>query len=399
MKEEVITIRSRAEKQDEERAPSAFLADKIFVVGMVIGFLSMGVIGVMLWLGINGQIGLPSLYPVWKAAHATLQLHFFIGLFILGFLMQAAPKLLMVSVPLHAATKYLFPVFVLAFLAYIVRLEAIGMVLTSAVYLGAAASLVPLIKKAANEDIERVGIPCMVGTISLGLGSWFDLSSPVASLALFWWGMVSVILGVAPQFIAGVLGGTKLGKTETRVISGLFVLSGLTILNLTVVNTPALWVLFSLLTTSTFATYLCFTHIFRVLLAPEGKIFEPFVVGFLVSWVWAFVGSLLSLEGLGAADAALHAWGIGFATTMIIAVSSRVIGYVTMVEIIPEKIFLVVLAIWQLVPVGRSLRHLLVLPPSFSWLVGLATILVLSAWLGGIARAIKIMIGRKRTLS
>jgi len=201
---------------------------------------------------------------------------------------------------------------------------------------------------------------------------------------------------VAPQFIAGVLGGSKLELRECRIVSVLFALTGLTILNLTVMDSSLLWGVFSALSVATFAAYLYFTKIFRVVL--QGEVFKPFAIGFLISWVWAFVGALLAAEGAGAADAALHAWGIGFATTMIIAVSSRVIGYVTMVEVIPEKLFLGVLAIWQLVPIGRSLRHIFSLPPFFSWLVVASTVLVLGAWLAGIARAIKTMIMRKRAL-
>lgn len=396
MKEDVVSIRKRVEKKEEGRPASAFMADKIFVVGMVIGFVSMAIIGAVLWLGLNGQVSLPSRYFIWRAAHATLQIHFFVGLFILGFLMQAAPKLLLVSVPLSPATKFLFPVLILSFLAYMGMMESVGMILASLVYLGAALSLVPLVKKAAKEDVERVGIPCIVGTVSLGIGSWFDLSSPIMALALFWWGVVSVILGVAPQFIAGVLGGSKLELRESRIVSALFVLTGLTILNLTVIDSSLLWVAFSALSVATFAAYLYFTKIFRAVL--QGEVFKPFAVGFLISWVWAFVGALLAAEGAGAADATLHAWGIGFATTMIIAVSSRVIGYVTMVEVIPERLFLSVLAVWQLVPIGRSLRHIFSLPPFFSWLVVGSTVLVLGAWLTGIARAIKTMIMRKRAL-
>src|SRR5690606_36097081 len=147
-------------------------------------------IGAYLWLGLNGELALPRTYHSLRALHAGLQLHFFLGAFIVGFLSQGAPRILESHSQVRPQAKYLFPLLAFALLIRVLGFMTVADTLTFLVYAGALFCLFPVFLTANPENRLRMAMPCAVSLAALALGALVDTSDAGVALAVFWWGVV-----------------------------------------------------------------------------------------------------------------------------------------------------------------------------------------------------------------
>ncbi len=385
----LIQISGKRSTETPLRTEAAITSDKLFSLGMVAALIGSILVGAYLWLGLNNQIPLSAHHLSLRLLHAKLQIHFFLGAFILGFLLQGAPRILESRRPQLSGARYIFPMLLIALVVRLCGLEILSDVLTAVTYFGALVCLSPVFLSSSAEKLFAIAAPSALGLLVLSIGVFFEVSSPTSGLALFWCGIMPVIFGVGQQFIYGILGASLLKGRKLLAVAIVWFIGAVALL---VEQSTVSWLIFAASAFSTFALYIAFT---QMLCGLRKK--ESFVRGFIFAWIWGLLGGLLALSGPHTSDSVLHLWGAGLAMTLIFVVSSRVVSHVTYEEVLPNKLFYPLIGLWQLVPLGRGFRHYLGIPNEGAWIVALISCAVLLVWIGRIMRSLVIMIMRLRT--
>ena len=108
-------------RHSDARIPTSSLFDtlieKFFLVGGLASFIGGAIIGAHLWLMLNGQMKIAVNYAELRTLHSLMQTYLFFGLFILGFLLQTAPRIL--KVPDRAPPRFLAYIPLLCFGLYL----------------------------------------------------------------------------------------------------------------------------------------------------------------------------------------------------------------------------------------------------------------------------------------
>lgn len=373
------------------RTTAAVTSDKFFSLGMLTGAIGSVAVGAYLWLVLNGEVQVPHSYFSLKAFHASIQLHFFTGAFILGFLLQGSSRILESSKEVLPLSRLLFPLLFIALILRLVSANYISSILTSITFVGAFVCVAPVLLHTAKDRKISMGLPCAVSLVALAVGALYDTAIPDTALTVLWWGIISVILGIGQQFIGNILGGRRLSLPQTYVTYSFFCIAGVCLLLSTYFDNALAWKLFTVAATACFSFYIFFTQLYKA-----ARLREPFALAFLIAWFWGWGSSCAALFVPHHADTLLHLWGTGLVATLIFAVSSRVVSHVTEVEVFPRRLFFLVIILWQIVPIGRGLKTYLALPPQFSWVVVTASAIVFVLWITRIARSLIYLITRLR---
>lgn len=352
---------------------SITLVDKFFLIGAVAGLFGSIGLGAYLWLLRSGLVPLDLYYHPMRHTHAVLQFYLFFTPFILGFLLQSAPKLLETREPLPTFTRLAFPGTVVAAFALLVAPSSIvGPAIVALCAWGLALALVPAIQRADWAARLRFGFFTVLGLAALGSGPFFNLTSPHAAILLFWFGIVPIIFATGQQFLSGLLSGTRptapasLRTLTTFLISG-FLLSS---------DIAGKEVLASILVTLTFLSFLHSTKAWNAL----KHLPSPIAFAFATAHLWALAGGVLLAFGPEYADSVVHIWGIGYAVTLILAISLRIIAWVTDVTLISDWLVTLLLLLWQVVAILRGFQAVIRYPNGLVWIGTGCAAAVMCVW-------------------
>lgn len=379
----VVQITKRAPDNSEScpfrRALLFSLADKFFLIGALAGLFSGIALGAYVWLMRSGIVPMHSTYQSMRSLHSFVQFYLFLTPFILGFLIQSAPKLFESRTPLLPLIRKAIPAVIISALAKCFFPESPLPSIALALSLwSAAASLLPQLLNAERQIQLRFGIFVLISLISLGFGSFIDLGAPEKSLILFWFGIISIIFGTGQQFIAGALQGSRPSSRQSLTTLLLFLAAGLA---LYFRRDSTGDILAAGLAVLTILSFLRSTGA-RVLLS---KASDPLGFAFISAHFWALVGAVTLIGGPSRADAVLHLWGLGFAASLIIAISLRITAWITNVTLLSERLTLGLLLLWQLAPFTRGLEKILSLPESLILVGAGASATVLILWVAVIS--------------
>lgn len=362
-------------QQKVGRAFTITVIDKFFLLGALAGSFSSICIGIYLWLQLSGLVAISAVYQTLRSLHAFMQFYLFLVPFILGFFIQSTPKIFEARVPIRPSLKVLIPLSFLAGIPFLLTpASLIGRAFLAAACWMTAVGMLPAILETTRAVKVRVGLPSLLGLLCLGAGTLVELT-PVRALILFWGGVAPIIFATAQQFIAGVLGGSRpsLPAASTNFflyLAALFCLY----LSHELERVPA--ILSSGICLGTVLLYLRSVLFWRT----YRRWFEPLGAAFLFAHIWAIIACVVLGTGAIYSDSVLHLFATGYAVTLIIGVSLRVIAWVTDTPAVNDKLLLVMLVGWQFVPLSRGLQPFLNLPSSWVLFSSVAGSLVLLLW-------------------
>jgi len=370
------------------------LADKFFLVGLLAGIYGITYLGVHLLLIRDGQMDPGGSYPTQRHMHAVIQIFLFFGSFIVGFILQALPKLLERPGTISPGNLLLLlPLclgVMLAPFSSVGLLSAAFLCLTFLVVLG---NVLRLMVDAPLKVWLGKGIFLVAALVSWCLAPFMDLGNPLNSLLILWVSILGVVFSSSKHFIAVVLG----GRTESALFDPLSLLfflcaaCGLATYSWGAYETG--WIIFAYSALLTLVFFVVGTGLigsfFR---AKPGAIYLALAFGFS----WAVVGAVTALAGPHRADSVLHIWATGWASTLVLAVAPRMTGVLSGQEVISSRLLIAVLLIWQIVPLGRGFDYSL--GTYTSWIVGSASSLAFIVWAIFLARGIWRSIKRQMSL-
>ncbi len=219
----------------------------------------------------------------------------------------------------------------------------------------------------------------VIGLSVLAISPFLSIHDPVSAILVLWGGFGSLIFAAGGQFIHAFLGGRNLAGRSG--ICFIFFHLGSNVMLLTKM-TSAL----------DYSCYFSLAGVFAYLLATDAPTWfrswytKPLGLAFVCGYLWVTVAWGLQLRaGISSADLTLHLLATGWAATLVFAVSAQVIGFLTGGEnIMPTRLWWWLLVLWQLVPLGRGMFHVLGLPAWFSIVVAFSSLTVLLAWAGSL---------------
>jgi hypothetical protein len=262
-------------------------------------------------------------------------------------------------------------------------------------FLTGALYLCSVLRKTPSEKSCWQGSLLIAALVFSALGAWTDPGLPSSALILLWAIAGLPILAVAPQFLRTFMGGSY---PSPRAAKALF-FAGVTSVAAGAAwffyPHTALWYLFAILV---LLSLILFSLSARAGAALFRLHSAPLAPAFVSAFVWAFAGAGSLFGGPQNADVALHLWATGWATTLIIALSIHIAGFMSGLHLSRARTLLPVIALWQLVPIGRGLQPLFAFPASFSRVVAWAASLVLVAWAALLFRAVRRIVLRQMHL-
>ena len=358
------------------QAVAAPFAHKFFAFGAVAAILGIGYLGSHLWLMLHGEIPMSRHFPLLKNHHAFLQIHLFLGIFILGFALQAMPKLLGTEAVTRVPTAPLALTLLSA--AAIERCQpqrGFGRFITSIVFAYAAILFARTLPTISIENRVRMAVPITIGLTWLSVGALLPIDSAPTALIVFFAGVIPVILAASQQFFSGVIGAQKLSVRGAGLMLALY---GATLLMLVAASqTPPFYQGASASCLILFFTYLRSTTADKAL---RNWHETPIHFAFMCAFFWAIIGAVTLAVHTAPADAALHIWATGLAVPIIIAVSARIVGVFSGRPLFPERILFTLIALWQVVPLGRGVTPLVVRHPLVAWTTTIIASMVIVIW-------------------
>lgn len=370
------------------------LVEPFFLVGIVAGVFGSVVLGGTLWLMRSGVIPISDGYGWMRQWHAVIQLHFFLGVCMVGFLLQASPRLLDSRVPIPRGAVAILLLFLGAGLLLSVDGRGIAWrVLLSLAYAVTALLVVRVASGASSERRLRIAAPFILGLVGFILAAWGDLVAPSSALFHFWVGPAPVLAAAAQQFLGGVLGHPPITMRAAGATLTCYLVS---ILGLGWALThpgSALfaWRIAAVFGSATILGYLCSSSI---MLTWRRSCQEPLALVCTLSAFWLVVSAILLCLGPSGSDALLHLLATGIAVPLLLVVTSRIMNFFSEREVLGDRAVLRLLLVWQLVPVGRGLGSVFAAPTFISWLVVAAVTVVVVYWsqalVFGIVRSLRL---------
>ncbi|MBF0159662.1 MAG: NnrS family protein [Magnetococcales bacterium] len=368
---------------------------------MVAGF------GLGLWLWLEQQGWLSGWAGVWpyhdlRAVHASWQIVYFTGAFLLGFALQAGPHLLgSPPPPLPQALKLLglFQAgWLLSWLPFTLAWDLSRLVTTVAL-LWAVWLLAGMVRSGLPAHRAGIGLPLIGGIAALAVAVWLPLQQPQWGLWALWLGPVTVILAAAQQLIANVLGGQRLIDQNGRWFALLLAGCWATTTRAAVWNDEGSWRLAGAIWTVTLIGYWIRTGLWQAL--RRGGV-QSLTMALGCGLAVPLVAALwLLLDGNAEQDRVLHLLALGAVVPLIVAVTARVATFFSGGYVLPEPWLIVVLGAW----IGVILLRVLPPWPSMAihldqWLpLPVALIaLLLGVWVNGLARRLWIIQTRARAM-
>ncbi|MCB0358308.1 MAG: NnrS family protein, partial [Bdellovibrionales bacterium] len=351
------------------------VVDKFFALGYLAGFFGILYLGIHLWMMLNGVIAVRPSYAVMKSLHAHLQVYSFLGVFICGFVFQAAPKLFEAGkttsrwclvVPglfLAGSMLHLHPTF-----------SSLGRAVTAAGVTLTVVLLAPALRSRAVDPLRFIASVSLTGAF---IGAFLDLTDPLAALVAIWWGWGGLILIGSQQFISGLLQGKKLRGPAGWSTAGAYTISCAALA--WAYFGPARWGLagdiFAISATATLLLFIATTAMSRPVATAMRS---PYGMLFTLAFAWALCGSGMLCISERYTDLALHAWTLGWATTLLLPITVRIILFLAELPQPSGATMLTLVLVWQFVPLGRSVAHFF--SPEMSVVVAVAATAAYVLW-------------------
>ena len=364
------------------------IVDKFFFIASIGTFFASSYLGVHMWLMVQSEITPWEHYQSLKELHAIIQIYIFFGLFITGFLFQAAPKVFEVK---KTVSKKVLILPFLAVLGVIVSSEwfypFIGRIILSIVFLLSIFSLLPIIWAARLDRKLSIGIPVLISLGALTFSPLLlSLSQPSSVVPVLWCVIAGATLGASQQFLAGFFDGKKMSAIPGFFFSLVFTCSCILLITsyLNQKNTGnALWSLSYVFCKISILLYVYSSKSWKVLLKPLQSGLSFAIASGII---WALIGCYLLSKGVLWLDLCIHAWALGWGLPLIMAVSLQIINHLSGLKLIKESYLLTMLIIWQVVPFFRSLYQQT--PAYVSWFVAVITCFILLIWIAALLKGI-----------
>lgn len=353
------------------------VADKFFFVGTLCGYIGMAYFGVHMWLMQTGQMQMTPHFPMFRALHVDLQLFGFLGLFVIGFSVQAAGKML--SAPGEASLPVLLLIPVLL-AGVALKATTVGALLGASCiglcfgYVFARIAVLSLRHREVNSERRYARAWLLAGVAAFAALPFVNFYSVLTLQVLLWQAMFPIVVVSVEQFVAGFLGGKRYSLSAWRRLSVLLLLSSfVAFLGLnTETQLLKLWGLLNFLALAQVAAAVGSWNVLK-------NIRQPLGFGVVAALGWSFVSTAMTARfGAAAASLANHAFAIGSLATLIIVVSQHVLSFMATKTLARPNTLLGMLVIWQLVPLGRSLGPVLQFPAWSSLVVASAASIVLT---------------------
>ena len=354
------------------------VVDRYFAFGAISSLVGSIYLGFYLWLIRSGFIGVTPNYPALSQSHFNIQLILYFGFFILGFVLQAVPKMLGLSYQPARQALLSIP---LALLGIGSEIAGLGdYFFRGALFLAYALpcqALLRLIAKSSPERQQMLGPWVAISLLSFSIAPLFNPTSPAGHLVAILCAVCSLTLAAGRQFIAGFLGGAKV-SLKANYLQLVFYLLTLITATLATVFEMELWSYSGLSLLATIVVYINSTKLLQI--QREMLLNNPLAVAFSAGVFWAVLASLnLFIYGAAALDVATHMIALGWVVPLILAISAQMLRAITGQFILSATAMRNILFFWQAVPICRTV----VFYQSSSGMVmltGLVASVVIGAW-------------------
>lgn len=357
-----------------QRLSRQAIAPPFFLVGIIAGFMGSAYQGVHLWLQLSGQMELGANFVFMRKAHAAMQLLLFLGAFVSGFLLQAMPKLVETSHLRPLGAILLLPLFIIgALLIFFAPFDPLGYWLIASHFAIVTVLAVKFAALAPRHALYRAGVPIAWATGWLSAGALMDLSHPVAGLLVFWGAFVPLIEVTVRRVFFGLIKIKPEKNLPSQKVAMCYVAAMLSGSAYYFLGFAAFW--------NIFAVFSLLTAIFFVQpRLPKSISAEPFPLAFWFGMLWLFVGLVLLFFGPASADAVLHTWAIGLALPLVLVVAPQVVRGHMGVQVFSPRWHVILLLLWQLVPLCRGPGRYFFFPGWVSSVVGTIAAAILLTW-------------------
>ena len=374
---------------NKKESCSKTIADKFFLLGAFLGFFGTTYLGVHLLLMQIGIIQNNKDYEYYKIIHILLQNYFFFGFFILGFFIQAHHKIFEIENLKPQKALLNIPISILGFIFILISTNstfARFLIVVPFLY-----SLILLFKITKVCDLKKkitLCLPSLIGLLTFIILIFSNLTSTILSLLLLWSGSIAFIFVAGQQFVSGVLGCSKL-SFRSGIIFNFFYLSSIIVLILfstQTISNNLYWRIFIVLSLSTILSFFFGCKIYKINFAANKDVLK---IAFPICLLWAIIGLIFSFDGVYKADKLIHILATGWLLPLIIFVSSRVFNHFSNKNIFSDKILIIFLFLWQIVPITRGLLH--VANPTLSYIMSFISLALLGLWTTGMIRGFYII--------
>jgi len=357
------------------------VADRFFAIGALAAFFGGAGLGVTLWLMLNGYLLVRPSYAAMREMHAVIQFYLFFGLFITGFLIQVAPRMLKLSVrPSRSAFLLSILLIVAGILEILAPFAVWPRLFLFIPFVVLFFALADLVVSAAPEERSLLGIWMMISIGSFAAGSFSSLSNPDVALAFFWFAIGSISLATGRQFIVGFLDGRRMTSPENTMLLGLFSLTGLFFLANVFWPQSIFLQLSGICAAFTLGSYLWWM---RLGSAPRRLFSIAIGYSFAFAALWMILGAV-SLCFFKIADVALHLWSIGWATSLVFGVSAQMLRNLTGSFLLSDGAMRCLILLWQVVPAVRASGRIWGQAYAFPLVVAFSATIVLVIWGGAV---------------
>lgn len=376
---ELVQLQKLGPSPIASRRFSPSMVDKFFAAGALASFLGGAGIGAHLWLMQNGKMPVAWNYASLRSIHALVQTYLFLGLFILGFLLQSAPKVLKVKASARGISFMALPSLVVGILLFLHSPEGVTPRLFFAAPFFGTFLFIAFLTYRGREDLREIySAWVLMGLLGLGMSPWFSVERPENAVVFLWSGVVPIVFAAGQQFLSAFLGGKRLGKWVNRLLFACYASALIFMLAARATENALLWHISGAFAFLTLLIYLSGTDAIK---AASKLLVEPLAFAFVTGYFWALAAAaIIAWIGPSQLDSCFHLFVLGWLSTLIISVSSQVLRAISGTFLLSRRLVLILLIVWQLVPVGRGLRYLTQLPPGFSHAVLTAATIVLFPW-------------------
>ncbi len=376
--DKVIQIKRRSPAQTEDRP--IILIDKFFLFGILCALAGTGYYGIKAWLIRSGILPVAVEYIELRELHSFIQIYFFIGSFILGFVFHAIPVLMGSRITAPTKTLIIIPVLAISLLLKTsTEIKYLVELVLSLVFLTSLLFLLKNSVRAKYEQIVQIAVPVFFGLTVLCCGTFLNLSDPQTALGLIWFGICPILFGTGQQFISGFLGGKRLAPKAMLFFMAVYLFSLLIFIFQLSSN------LFCLSIGINLALYIYLT---RATLMWGGSLHEPLTLAFVSGFIWLLVGWISLWTGFAPTDFTVHAWGMGAVVSIVMGTSSQILSFITSRSIIKPKLLWLTILCWQCATFARVLSSLL----QYNSLIGIILVLGTMALLFWMVMAAKSII-------
>lgn len=359
------------------------LIDKFFLLGIVSGVLGGVGLGSYLWLSFSGFLNITPNFLFIRKLHALLQINLFLGSFILGFCLHAAPKLIGSRNFANSLSILFIPSLVIGFIFSMIWPDSvIGSFLLSVPFAIVAAFILRMSFSAATRGNFWLAYPLVYGLLVLAFIPFSDLINPQKNLNLFLLSIMQIIFATGQQFITGILSGRRLPLLFAVSVLLINILIGFLYIVDLDQNYKAL-----------VSTCICMEFIIYIWGTGSHRAFKTwknsgFALSVAAGNLWLIVSALMFVFNLVPAAYILHTLALGYALPITIVTSCRIMAALSGLPVINDKNLFTLIAFWQIVPLSR-LVHFVYPNASLVSLIFLITVVVLIlVWSWVISKAI-----------